>query len=91
MHDESEADQINIREITMEVTETEQAISILKTEFQINAQLENGILSFQGEKEAIPTIITAFVNHQIDIYQVGAKRATLEDKFFDMIGENSID
>lgn len=91
VHSESEIEQASIREITMEVTEAEKAISILKTEFDIQANIENGSIHFQGEKPMIPNIIQTFVTNNINIYQVGAKKATLEDKFLDLIGENIIE
>lgn len=91
VHGESDVEQTNVREITMEVAEQDEAIAILKANFKIEAHKVNGALSFQSEKETIPEVIKTFVTHNIKIYQVGTKRATLEDKFFDMIGENIIE
>lgn len=84
-------DKQSIRDIDMEVSPIDKAIDLLKEHFQIEAVTKNGTISFQHEKETIPTIIQTFVKHEISIYQVGIKKASLEDKFFDLIGENVIE
>jgi len=91
IHDDTELDIKNLREITMEVLEVEKAVEILQSEFDIEAVVSNNILSFQSEKQRIPLIIKSFVEHGLTIYQVGMNRLTLEDKFFEVIGENIIE
>lgn len=92
VHGESETEkQQSIRDITMEVKPTEKAIALLKEQYKIEAVLQNGSLAFQDAKDHIPKIIQTFVKHEIDIYQVAVKKASLEDKFFDVIGENTIE
>src|SRR5690625_250327 len=89
--DTDDAEQQDLRQIQMEITPVEQAIDILKSEHQIEAILTNGSISFQIEKNKIPNIIQTLVKHEIAIYQVNVSKATLEDKFFDLIGENIIE
>jgi len=89
--DEETDDQKPTRDIQMEVKPVEKAIRILKEHHNIEAKSQNGSLTFQNEKNQIPAIIQTFVKHDIAIYQVGVKRASLEDKFFDVIGENVIE
>ena len=91
VHEDEDINLQNIRDITIKVTETEQAVSILQEEFDIEAEVINGTISFQEEKEKIPSIVKTFVNYDLTIYQIGTKRLTLEDKFFDVIGENVIE
>lgn len=89
--DSSEVEQQNIRQIQMEVTPIDQAIELLKSDHDIEAILTNGSIAFQSEKDKIPSIIQTLVKHEISIYQVNVSKATLEDKFFDLIGENIIE
>lgn len=91
VRDETEYDLKNLREITIEVVELEKAAKILKSEFDIEAVVSKNILSFKNEKEKIPFIIKSFAEHGLTIYQVGTKPLTLEDKFFEAIGENIIE
>jgi len=91
VHGDTDAEQQDLRQIQMEITPVEQAIDILKSEQQIEAILTNGSISFQIEKNKVPNIIQTLVKHEIAIYQVNVSKATLEDKFFDLIGENIIE
>lgn len=77
-------------QVQMEVTPQEQAKKILQAEHQIEAIIKDGILQFQSEKEDIPKIIQTLAKQDIAIYQVSAAKTSLEDKFFDLIGENTI-
>ncbi|MFD1361979.1 ABC transporter ATP-binding protein [Lentibacillus salinarum] len=76
-------------EIQMDVTPIKQAVNILRDDFDINATA-NDTLTIQAEREMIPNIIETFVHHNLRVYQVTITPSTLEDKFFDLIGENTI-
>lgn len=89
--DADDTEQQNLRQIQMEVTPNDQAIQLLKSEYNIEAILTNGSIAFQSEKDKIPAMIQTLVKHEISIYQVNVSKATLEDKFFDLIGENIIE
>ncbi|RDW15062.1 ABC transporter ATP-binding protein [Oceanobacillus chungangensis] len=84
-------DNINLTQVTLEATPINQAIDLLKTNYEIDVVQEGNQLIFQSEKEIIPNVIKTFVKHEIAVYQVGVSKATLEDKFFDLIGENTIE
>ncbi|RDW17157.1 bacitracin ABC transporter ATP-binding protein [Oceanobacillus arenosus] len=84
-------DHTNLRQVTLEVKPINQAIEVLKANHEIDAIQEGEQLQFQSEKETIPNVIETFVKHGIAVYQVGVSKATLEDKFFDLIGENTIE
>lgn len=77
-------------EIQMEVTPTDKAIETLKNEHDISAASSDDTLTFQAERETIPKIIQSLVGHDVQVYQVKITTSSLEDKFFDLIGENTI-
>jgi len=83
--------QQHLNQVQMEVAPAAKAIELLKEHHGIDATLMDGSLSFQGEKESIPAIIQTLVKREIAVYQVEITKATLEDKFFDLIGENTIE
>ena len=80
--------QINIQ---LEIEPADKAIELLKSQHEIDAIMTEQLLSFQSEKENIPAIVKTLVNHNIAVYQVMASKTSLEDKFFDLIGENTIE
>lgn len=87
----NESETTTERDVTIEVVEIDEATSLLQREFKIQSVKKNGTISFQAEKEIIPMIIKSFVNHDLTIFRVETERLSLEDKFFDMIGENIIE
>jgi ABC-2 type transport system ATP-binding protein len=89
--DADDITQQNLRQIQIEATPVDQAIELLKAHHEIEAVLTNGSISFQSEKDRVPAIVQTLVKHELSIYQVNVSRATLEDKFFDLIGENIIE
>ncbi|GAA0344560.1 ABC transporter ATP-binding protein [Oceanobacillus oncorhynchi subsp. oncorhynchi] len=90
VHDAADTEQ-DSHQIQMEVTPAEKAMELLSTEYEIEAVLKSDLISFQSQREEIPNIIQTFVRNDISIYQVEVSRATLEEKFFDLIGENVIE
>lgn len=83
--------QQHIDQVQMEVIPTDKAIELLKAHHNIDATLTHDSLSFQSKKEDIPALIQTLVKHDIAVYQVGTSKTTLEDTFFDLIGENTIE
>ncbi len=74
----------------MEETPLEKALQTINSKTPA-VQVGNKV-SFQIiVKEAIPALITSLVEQNMLIYEVNAAKSTLEDKFFDLIGENVID
>lgn len=75
-------------EVEIEATPPETALEIINQK-TLAVQKENKI-SFQIERENIPSLISSLVEQNILVYEVSVTKATLEDKFFDLIGENVI-
>lgn len=73
----------------MEAAPIEKARQIINS--KTPAVQANNKISFQIEKEDIPALISSLVEQNVLIYEVSVTKATLEDKFFDLIGENVIE
>lgn len=86
----AESNDTVLRQVQMEVSANAKAIALLKETFDIEAVESGNFITLQTSKENIPNIIQTLVANDILIYQVEASRTTLEDKFFDLIGENVI-
>src|SRR5699024_770298 len=80
-----------LQQIELIATPHEKAIELLKTKHHIDVIQIDESLTFQCEKDIIPELVHTLVLHDISIYQVGKAHASLEDKFFDVIGENVIE
>ena len=52
---------------------------------------ENDSLVFTVKHEEVPLLINKLVERQVEVFAVNVNRATLEDKFLDLIGEGSIE
>ncbi|MEI3599421.1 MULTISPECIES: ABC transporter ATP-binding protein [unclassified Oceanobacillus] len=76
-------------QVEMEATPLEKALEVVNR--KTPAAQTNGKITFQTEKENIPLLISDLVKENILIYEVQVTKSTLEDKFFDLIGENIID
>jgi ABC-2 type transport system ATP-binding protein len=76
-------------QVEIEATPAEKALEIIQN--QTAATAANDKINFQIEKENIPPLIASLVEQNILIYEVSVTKATLEDKFFDLIGENVIE
>lgn len=74
----------------VEAAPIDKAINLLQAKHSIKAVREEKMLVFQTEKENVPSIIKTLVEQDIAIYQAGVDKKSLEDKFFDLIGENTI-
>lgn len=88
---DTQADEQDMRQVEMEITPIEQAVQLLKEKHAIDAVITNGSITFQSKKGDIPKMVQTLVKHEIAIYQVGVFKASLEDKFFNLIGENIIE
>ncbi|MFS0674023.1 ABC transporter ATP-binding protein [Ornithinibacillus sp. 179-J 7C1 HS] len=76
--------------VQMEVKLPKIAINHIRNVHGIDAQFDCELVKFQCQREQIPNIIQTLVKEDISIYQVKVSKGTLEDKFFDLIGENTI-
>ncbi|WP_054861636.1 ATP-binding cassette domain-containing protein [Gracilibacillus sp. JCM 18860] len=86
--DESNEDQD--LQVLIEVSPIDTAVKVIEDAFNISASIEENKLAIKTKKEIIPQIIQELVKHQLEIYEVVTNNASLEDKFFEMIGENTI-
>ncbi|WP_121640677.1 ABC transporter ATP-binding protein [Virgibacillus sp. Bac330] len=75
----------------IEVTPMDKAMKILNENFQLESIELDGNLSFRCKKEQVPEVIKSLVENDCDIYQVNVAKGTLEDQFFELIGENTIE
>lgn len=67
------------------------AQDIFESELDAKVDHKDGILTVKTTRENVPQMIKTLVKHDIAIYQVATSKSTLEDKFFDLIGENIIE
>ncbi|WP_077324357.1 ABC transporter ATP-binding protein [Virgibacillus siamensis] len=77
-------------QVLMEVTPIDDAVDILKNELVLEAAVTDDGITIRCEKDKIPGIIKTLIHHDVLVYQVTTLKTTLEDKFFDLIGENTI-
>ncbi|WP_164671002.1 ABC transporter ATP-binding protein [Virgibacillus doumboii] len=88
---ETATNEDNTTHIEMEVTPIEHAKEVLQANHNMEAVSTDDGLRIQSEKDMIPEIIKTLVTNDVLVYQVNITRTTLEDKFFDLIGENTIE
>lgn len=91
VQEESQFELDKLREVKIEVLEIEEALQILKETFHIEALRTENTVTFQTKKQSIPKILRAFIKQELTVYQVATKQLSLEDKFFEAIGENVIE
>lgn len=75
----------------LKVAPMDQAKQILNEQLQLEAVELDGNLSFRCKKEQIPKIIKCMVENNCAIYQITTANGSLEDQFFELIGENTIE
>lgn len=80
-----------LKEVYIEVEPMETAKAYLDTHFPNAVGVGSKELSMSVKREEIPQILKNLMEQGISIYGVRVLQATLEDKFFDLIGENSIE
>ncbi len=78
------------RSIRLEVDPSDSAMKVLKEHHGIEAAENEGYITFSARKSLMPNIVTTLVSSDILVYRVEVSSASLEDKFFDLIGENVI-
>ncbi|AKG73127.1 ABC transporter ATP-binding protein [Salinicoccus halodurans] len=87
---EQQAEEDPERQIRLEVDPVDSALRVLKTHHGIDAGEDGGFITFSAKKSLMPSIVTSLVSGDILVYRVEVSSASLEDKFFDLIGENVI-
>src|SRR5699024_10952370 len=87
---EQQAEEAPVSEVRLEVDPAEQAIQVLKVHHGIEAAEDRGFITVSAKKSLMPSIVTSLVSGDVLVYRVEVSSASLEDKFFDLIGENVI-
>lgn len=81
----------DLKEVYIEVEPMETAQVFLDSHLDNKVRVSSKELSMSVKREEIPNILKNLVEQGISIYGVRVLQATLEDKFFDLIGENVIE
>ena len=72
----------------IEATPTDRALAFLQQHPELNPQpREGGTIEVAVEAAAIPALVRALVNADVDIFGVRARRTTLEQLFLDLTGQ----
>ncbi|HEY4600993.1 MAG TPA: ABC transporter ATP-binding protein [Cerasibacillus sp.] len=92
VHDTEDEEQSKTEQIFLfDIKPAKKAQEVLESEFDAEVDHKDGILTVKTTRENVPEMIKTLVKHDMAIYQVAASKSTLEDKFFDLIGENIIE
>ncbi|HJE19884.1 MAG TPA: ABC transporter ATP-binding protein [Aliicoccus persicus] len=89
--DDTTTDTTELRQVSIEVDQPEVAVESVKVAHQIDGDIVDGLVRFEINKDTIPLIIQTLVEKDLLIYKVETSKTRLEDKFFDVIGENVIE
>ena len=89
--DDTSTDTTELRQVSIEVDQPEVAVESVKVAHQIDGDIVDGLVRFEINKDTIPLIIQTLVEKDLLIYKVETSKTRLEDKFFDVIGENVIE
>lgn len=80
-----------LKEVYIEVEPMETAKTYLDSHLDNKVGVGSKELSMSVKREEIPNILKNLMELGVSIYGVRVLQATLEDKFFDLIGENTIE
>ncbi|MBB5178958.1 ABC-2 type transport system ATP-binding protein [Planomicrobium koreense] len=80
-----------LKDVHIEVHPLEMAKDYLQSEMDQTIAINKKELIVSAKREDIPQILKNLVNRGMDVYGVRILQSTLEDKFFDLIGENAIE
>ena len=89
--DDTSTDTTELRQVSIEVDQPVVAVESVKVAHQIDGDIVDGLVRFEINKDTIPLIIQTLVEKDLLIYKVETSKTRLEDKFFDVIGENVIE
>lgn len=80
-----------LQDVFIEAEPLAQAKEYLETQLSTGVRLKGKELILSLQKEEIPSILKKMIGQGFDVYGINVLQSTLEDKFFNLIGENSID
>jgi ABC-2 type transport system ATP-binding protein len=83
--------QSDMKDVHIEVLPLEPAKDFLETQTAQKVAIYKKELVLSLTKEQIPSVLKELVQKGMDVYGVRVLQSTLEDKFFDLIGENTIE
>ncbi|HLR15704.1 MAG TPA: ABC transporter ATP-binding protein [Bacillota bacterium] len=76
---------------TMDVQPIDQALAILRTREDISVEQTEELIRIQCDREVMPRLVQELVRQDISIYEITQTKDSVEDRFFDLIGENIIE
>lgn len=76
--------------VQLEAEPVNGTLQIVKSQILGDVVVDGNLLTFSTTREALPAIVKALAVKDVAVYGLHHQRATLEDKFFDLIGENVI-
>ena len=76
---------------TIDVQPVDQALALLKTREDITIKKSDDLIHIQCERALIPRLVQELVQQDISIYEITQTKDSVEDRFFDLIGENIIE
>lgn len=76
--------------VQLEAEPVNGALQIVKSHILGDVVVDGNLLTFSTNRDALPAIVKALAMKDVAVYGLHHQRATLEDKFFDLIGENVI-
>ncbi|SDK94749.1 ABC transporter ATP-binding protein [Lacicoccus qingdaonensis] len=74
--------------VTIEIQQIDEAKQILN---EYNYTIDNNLLIFHINKEEVPNLIHLLTVNNVKIYEVAYTKSTLEERFFEWTGGNTID
>ncbi|GIN72458.1 putative ABC transporter ATP-binding protein YhcH [Bacillus sp. J14TS2] len=81
----------HLKQIMIESEPTNETLQVLKREFDFETSTRDGQIIFKCEKADVPNVVKTLIANDIHVYQVNISNDSLEDKFFNLIGENIIE
>ncbi|WP_018932053.1 ABC transporter ATP-binding protein [Gracilibacillus lacisalsi] len=76
--------------VKLDVDDNEKVKSILQDQLELEAKIVQDRVVANLPKRIVPQLVRKLVEEDIAIYEVAVERSRLEDKFFELIGENTI-
>ncbi|QGH33075.1 ATP-binding cassette domain-containing protein [Gracilibacillus salitolerans] len=76
--------------VKLDVDDNEKAKSILQDQLELETKIVQERVVANLPKSTVPQLVRKLVEEDIAIYEVAVERSRLEDKFFELIGENTI-
>lgn len=76
---------------TINASPLEKAFSIIEEIEKAEAEKTDTLIQIQCDKDTVPTIVRALVEQNVDVFEITKTTTSVEDRFFDLIGENTIE